>query len=77
MLEIPNLSILYMIQSLIKGLKGGPLQLSLFKKMSLDMIELLSRVKKHINSEETLKFIVGIEVPVDKRESNRIITKEG
>lgn len=32
---------------------------------------LLCRVVKYINSEETLKFVVGIEVPVHELESNK------
>lgn len=76
MLKIVDLSILGMVQSLIKVLKEGPLKLSLSEKQPRDMTKFLSRVKKYINSKETLKFAVGIEVPIHEPESDKSIKQK-
>lgn len=75
-LEILDLPIPYIVQSLIKGLKERPLQLSLSKKTPQDMTELLSRFEKYINSEGTLKFVIGIEVPMNEREPYRAMKRK-
>lgn len=67
-IEIIDLSISDTVQTLLKGLKEGLLQVSPLKKAPKDIVELLSRVEKYMNSKETLKFAPRIEVP----ELNRI-----
>lgn len=62
-LEIVNLTILDTIQAILKGIKEGPLQLSFSKKSPRVITDLLSRVEKYINLEETLEFITRIKVP--------------
>lgn len=71
MLKITNLSTIDMMQSLIKGLKDGPLHLSISKKKLRDMTNLLGRVEKYINSEKILNFVIGIEVPIHEPDSDR------
>lgn len=60
----------------MKGLKEGPLQLSFSKKKPKDMTNLLSKVEKYINSEESLKFAASVKVPMHEPNSNKSIKQE-
>lgn len=62
-LEIVDLTMTDIVNTLIKGLKSSPLQLSLLKKTPQNIIDLLTQVEKYINLEKTLKFTIIIEIP--------------